>query len=168
MTRSIVETYILALKARKRVSSDDDLAKSIGVGKSTIASWRRRGAIPSDVAGTLLTDQVLDYFLVIREHLALVLSESPLGDAMIFKALLKMGRALDSEGEMAEWATWLAEHKDLVFEAVAKDDSKNYPEEYPSDEHIGIRLMALGGRSARYDLVTPELLHRLRDEYHQI
>ncbi|WP_352874987.1 helix-turn-helix domain-containing protein [Mesorhizobium sp. M1006] len=48
MTDSIVDRYIRELKRHFKVTSDDDLSRKVNIGKSTLASWRRRGAIPED------------------------------------------------------------------------------------------------------------------------
>lgn len=41
-----VEEAIAALKKRFRVSTDQGLADRLRVGRSTVTSWRRRGAVP--------------------------------------------------------------------------------------------------------------------------
>ena len=45
--------FIRGLKAHFGVGSDDALAEKIGVAKSTIATWRRRGTIPAKAAGQI-------------------------------------------------------------------------------------------------------------------
>ncbi|WP_375263268.1 helix-turn-helix domain-containing protein [Palleronia sp.] len=37
------------LKERLRVTSDQELAERLKVGRSTIANWRRRRRVPNDV-----------------------------------------------------------------------------------------------------------------------
>lgn len=161
---SVAESYINALKRAKKANSDDELAKALGLGKSTLASWRRRGAVPNEIAGDLLIDGVLDYLAVIHEHLAQSLASSDLGETMLLQAAMLLASEMN-EHEIRQWAGWLAEQRMLIFRAVVKAESSGRPEEFLTDDHISVRLMALGARAARGDILTPELLKRLRRDY---
>lgn len=44
------ETIIYALKKRHGVKSDQELADVLGLGRSTVTSWRRRGSVPKRIA----------------------------------------------------------------------------------------------------------------------
>ncbi|MCI5041004.1 MAG: helix-turn-helix domain containing protein [Donghicola eburneus] len=55
---SEVEETIAHLKQRYRVSSDVQLAKVLGVSKSTISSWRARNKVPERVLEVIESDMV--------------------------------------------------------------------------------------------------------------
>lgn len=42
----LVDILIAKLKARYRVDTDQDLAKALRLGRSTVATWRNRGSVP--------------------------------------------------------------------------------------------------------------------------
>lgn len=46
MPESTVENTIAAMKAAHGAETDEQLAKSLGIGRSTISSWRIRGSVP--------------------------------------------------------------------------------------------------------------------------
>lgn len=44
------DDVLSALQARMRVSTDQALANALGIGRSTVTSWRRRGRVPTRYA----------------------------------------------------------------------------------------------------------------------
>lgn len=65
---TVPDTDILAaLKQRLRVRTDEGLAKVLGVARSTVTSWRRRGSIPDryarlvDPDGRKATDEAFNF-----------------------------------------------------------------------------------------------------------
>ena len=78
-----VSEYLSVIKLRLGLSSDAELASELGFGKSTFATWRRRGEIP-DAALVRLADRV-GHDLTTGDELVFALSVSQ--SAMLMRAI---------------------------------------------------------------------------------
>lgn len=158
MSRESVTDYILALKTMLDVSSDEALAAGLNVGKSTIASWRRRGSVPKKTG-----DEIKRRFGVDWKELA---DPAHRKDALVdtlqktafFIAVFKLGRSLP-EADLVDVAGRLAQYQHVVFDVLAQD--------FRNDEIIRAKpeaFTALILKVARGEHATPDqILSRLKE-----
>ncbi|TIN73682.1 MAG: bacteriophage CI repressor [Mesorhizobium sp.] len=163
MTDSIVDRYIRELKRHFKVTSDDDLSRKVNIGKSTLASWRRRGAIPADFCGAMLHDERIDYFKLVRDHVAEAISMSAAGEKMLLSAAISLGRQLD-DAPARDWASWIADNRLRIFQEIVKLDEAERIDEAINDQYVASRVVGLVMRTANGNLLTAAELKRIRRE----
>lgn len=147
MPDDAVTRFVIALKRSLRVATDEELAEIIGVGKSTIASWRRRGLIPRKWQLELQ----LRFGLSFHKFEASDTDQARLSDAVInaavYLAVMKLGRHLP-ENDLSRFAAWLAENDHklrlLVLQGVPADKViQDRPENF-----VALLLEIASGRRA--------------------
>jgi hypothetical protein len=163
MTDSIVDRYIRELKRHFKVTSDDDLSRKVNIGKSTLASWRRRGAIPEDFCKDMLDGERVDYFKIVRDHLAEATSMSAAGEKILLSAAISLGRQLD-EASARDWASWIADNRLRIFQEIVKLDEAERIDETVDNQYVASRLVGLAMRTAEGNLLTAAELKRIRRE----
>jgi hypothetical protein len=156
---SIVDAYLERLKTRFGVETDEKLSERLEVGKSTIATWRRRGLVPHDVCGRLLASDQIDFFDVVHRYIADSLADSAIGLKILMTAAMKLARDLPA-AQVGIWADWIADNRNAIFlQAVKNDDPAR------TDERVEVRYVAsrVAGIALRADqLITPKELKALR------
>ena len=162
MTQSIVQTYIERLKKHFRVTSDDELARKLEIGKSTIATWRRRGAVPKDVWGEQLVYDI-DFFPVIYDHLAKEVSKSEMGERILLNAAMRLSLEINPS-DVSEWANWIADHKYWLFYKVVQRLTVNQDEMRIDDAYVNNTLVSFALRVASANVLTPSMLMEVRSE----
>lgn len=58
----IVDVLVAKLKARYLVETDQDLAKALKLGRSTVATWRNRGSVPKKYEALANGKQVRSFY----------------------------------------------------------------------------------------------------------
>lgn len=162
MRALIVSRYTELLKRHFGVKSDDDLARRIGVGKSTLASWRMRGSIPPEIYKRLLADEGIDYFAFVQKHIAWTLADMPAGEKILLNATLALGQKL-KRSEFNDWAGWLAENRLAVFERIVGSDSAHRVDERIEENYVASRLVSLAMSGATGELLSADDLLELRE-----
>lgn len=142
VTENIAAAYIEYAKSTLGVTSDDELARALNVGKSTIASWRRRGSIPEDLFGDLLISKKIDYFDFFYEYMATRLSMSEIGDAIVLMMAMTIAKSLSSS-EIADWAEWISEHRIDIFRFLLKEENRNTIGEQITEEYAQKKILKI-------------------------
>lgn len=94
---------IEALKGQLGALSDEELAADLGMGKSTISSWRRRGTLPSRVERDIADRYGLTFDEAVLRLNSDHGSRETLLKAAFYYALIELSRdapALDAEGAL--------------------------------------------------------------------
>ncbi|TWD57477.1 bacteriophage CI repressor-like protein [Agrobacterium vitis] len=162
MMHSIVQTYIERLKKHFGVTSDDDLARKLEIGKSTIATWRRRGAVPRDFWGEKLVYEV-DYFPVIYGHLASELAISELGQRILINGAMHLALELNAS-EVADWANWIADNKYSIFYRIVQKLTADQDEMRIDDTYVGNTLVSFAIKIASKNMLTPSIIMQVRSD----
>lgn len=126
MAENVAGEYIARLKAILKISRDEDLAATLGIGKSTIASWRIRGNLPKAARDRYKEKFGLDHDEIKRAHLNNIRRDSHLLRAAIMVAVLRLGRTSPPESD-AEWAAWLATNYFHLIDEIAPADLDQEP-----------------------------------------
>lgn len=139
---TLAEAFILRLKERVGVSSDDQLASKIGVGKSTVATWRRRGNVPALVAKDIEERFGLSLAVVRTAFVTEKLDQSRIGDMILLLLAMRLGQALP-KNKVEDWAQWIgASREDVLSEIVERAGEWN-PEESLIDKLHGIYRLVM-------------------------
>ncbi len=162
MSGSIVDRYISALKRRFGVDSDDALARELKIGKSTLATWRRRSAIPNDFYGDLLHSHRIDYFAIVGEHIAETLAGSTAGEKLLLSAAMQLGRELEP-ASVTDWANWIADNRTRIFREIVKLDDPQRTDEVIEDQYVTARIVGLAMRTASSELFSASRLRAIRE-----
>lgn len=109
--------FITALKGAVSVDTDAELAQVLNIGKSTIASWRRRGDIPKKIKNFAKEKFNIDHEKIskIAEQGAEKLDE--LSETGFYLAILRLGHHLPEE-DLLEFALWLGSHPHELWSFV--------------------------------------------------
>jgi len=125
MANDSTSKYIEHIKKHFGVETDEELAVAIGVKKSTIASWRRRGSIPKRIRQDLHVWHGVDFDRLARGRPDDKQLSDMLVDAAFYFAILRLGRDLDEE-QIKEYASWLGDYayrvRMLVVSPLKADD----------------------------------------------
>lgn len=154
---TVAEAFIDRLKAQSGVSSDDALSEKIGVGKSTIASWRRRGLIPARARDELSEKLSVVYSEVVDDVFATWLDESRAGDTVLL--ILAMRLALKTpETKLVDWSRWLSVwRKEVLVEISQRSGGWD-----PSKESLADRLSSIVLTVTEGDRFGADFLLQLR------
>lgn len=166
MNASIVDRYIVELKRHFRADSDDALSRELNIGKSTLATWRRRGAIPNDFYGELLHSHRIDYFAIVQQHIAEALANSPAGEKLLLSAAMLLGRELDP-ASVKDWANWIADNRTRIFREIVRLDAPQRTDEVVEDQYVTARMVGLAMRTASDDVLSASQLRAIRQMLHQ-
>lgn len=114
------DQLINVLKDLVSVERDAELAEVFGLGKSTVASWRRRGVVPQPIL-----DRAKSEFGLTSEFIAQKLrSEASINDIMhgnaFFHAVLRLGATL-APSEISDVASLLYRHEHAVRAVLNKE-----------------------------------------------
>jgi transcriptional regulator with XRE-family HTH domain len=116
---SLASLYIKRLKEKLSLETDEALASKIGVGKSTVSSWRQRGQIPAEMRADLQKKFGVKYSDVQREYAVALGKASHLIEAAVAHSILRLGASIAPD-EWQDWASWLVSNKHtLVNELLA-------------------------------------------------
>lgn len=152
--RNLASLYLERLKDKLSARSDDELAKKLQVGKSTLSTWRVRGVVPPGSIKDLEAVSGIKYSDVRREFYEQVARESRLIESAVYLSFLRLGASAHPDSHQ-EWATWLAINKKAVIDALFSDEQR--PLEDPEQE-----AMRLYSKVANNQLLTFEDYCRLR------
>jgi len=97
MSDGFVSAYIDRAKTLLNVSKDEELAQHIGVGKSTIASWRMRGVIPDKAFEQFETSIGLNRDSFRREWFGSSQAETLLSKIIFYSAVARLFRAHEAD-----------------------------------------------------------------------
>jgi len=163
-TENIATAYIDYAKSKLGVKSDDELARILDVGKSTIASWRRRGSIPEDLYSDLLTSKEIDYFLFFDEYMTRRLSGSEIGDIVILSMAMIISKNL-STNEIADWAEWISEHRLDIFRFILKEENRTTIGEQITEEYAQKKILKIYRSILSKESVAANILYSARKLY---
>jgi len=140
---TLADAFISRLKERLDARSDDQLAAGIGVAKSTIASWRRRGDIPPAVAKELEKKHGISFDAVRRELVTEKLDGSVIGDMILLLIAMRLGQELP-KNKIEDWAQWIgASREDVLSNVVARSGEWNPAKESLIDKIHGIYRLVI-------------------------
>lgn len=158
MSAQSVSRFIDELKSVVWALSDDELASALKVGKSTIATWRRRGSVPAKVQRELFIKYGVDYCLIATGEPCDLAQSDRLFKVALYAAILKLGNQLN-EAKIEEVASWLASHE-AEFRAHILDGAVfDIPDPFSVDAYKRVLTSVLEG-----SLATLATFERLRDE----
>ncbi|MEH3120217.1 MAG: hypothetical protein PGN25_22215 [Methylorubrum populi] len=145
--------YIDALKAKLACSSDEQLSRRLGLGKSTLASWRLRASVPKRVRDYVLVEYGIDYDRIVQNDDG---REKVIRDQIqtaFYISILRIGRYL-TEGDLVEVASWIAGNEHLIRNFFMGDFEKEFGKIYNNPEEFTQMLM----RVARGEQGGPEAI----------
>lgn len=155
-----VSEFIDGYKRALSVKTDDELADKIGVAKSTIATWRRRGVIPARIQ-SLAYDEIGIVYLPDGWEVAGYTSKpiKKLIESTYFVALLRLGQSLRTNDEVIDFAEWLSQYdhrvRSLCFHSLTFD-------EFMGNEPAAFKRMLADVLSGKH--CSPDEIRRLRRE----
>ena len=158
MTKAAVEAFIEALKVKLDSTSDEELAFVLDIGKSTIASWRRRGSIPKAVRTKIHIEHGLDFKRLEQGRLPDDRLSDYLFEAAFFLAIMRLGRHLPEE-KLADYAAWLSESHHRV--RVLISDGTKLDDIIGNDPQVFTRLFLEVASNVRG---SPEQIMALKEE----
>lgn len=165
---TLADAYISHLKERLGTRSDDQLASKIGVGKSTIASWRRRGDIPDQAVRDIEEKCGLSLSAVCREFLAEALNRSRIGDMILLVIAMRLSQSL-AKNKVEDWAQWIgASREDVLTEIVARTGGWNRAKESLVDKLHAIYCAVISDSSYGklfMDELRPKIEAQLPDRH---
>lgn len=109
MSAQAVSEFIDQLKVKLWSGSDDELSQALGIGKSTIASWRRRGSLPSRIKKEYLYKYGVDYQLIESGVPSEEQIYQKLFEAAFYMCIMRLARSVE-ENDLADIGGWLAAH----------------------------------------------------------
>ena len=157
MTSDTASGYIADLKRFLSIRSDEELASALGIGKSTIASWRRRGSLSSGAMEEIDAKYGSDW----RQKPSLDdfggrLFEHFSRDVFLL-SIMRLAKTIENE-EVIEWASWLAGHEDKVRRGLC--DLAGLDGTTVLDPTVVTNLVV---RLVQGEIGTPDQLRQLRD-----
>lgn len=159
MTDTPVSRFIDELKLAVMASSDEELARGLGVGKSTIASWRRRGTIPKAVEVRCREQHGVDWHRIRHGKPRDEEITDALFRAAFYASILLLGRDLREE-EIPDFASWLAGQEGSARDVLARPlFSGELGRHNTVESHARLLALVLAGRHG-----TPKQLREAKDE----
>lgn len=156
MSAQVVSEFINQLKAALWATSDEELAAKLGIGKSTIASWRRRGSVPDKIQREIYFQYNVDYCLIETGKPCILEQSNRLFGTALYAAIMKIGKELD-EHEIQDAAAWISAHE-IEFRAHIVDRAVfNIPDPFNVEAYARVLADVLTG-----DLATVAAFEKLK------
>lgn len=135
-------TFIDALKAKLRCASDEQFSQKLGLGKSTLASWRMRASVPKRVRDDMLIEYGIYY-----DKLALNKDgrERIIRDQIktaFFISMLRLGKIVE-EKEVVDVASWIANNDHHIRNFFIRDFEKEFGMIYGKPEEFTHMLLRI-------------------------
>lgn len=158
MSAEAVSAFIDELKSLLWAASDDELASSLKVGKSTIASWRRRGSVPAKIRRQIYFKYKIDYDLIATGTPCRDAQSSHLFLTAVYAAIMKLAKQAQ-EAEIEEIASWLALHEADFRAHLIDPVAFHVADPFTTEAYERMLKQVLTG-----DLASLEAFRRLQNE----
>ena len=114
-----VEGYISALKKQLGITRDDELSARLGVAKSTVSSWRKRGQVPKAIAAKAEAEFGVSYQRIFEAYqFTKNLRDSYVRQAYLM-ALCRMSAIVGGRGMALElMVSWMAESESSICDVL--------------------------------------------------
>lgn len=145
--------FIDALKAKFACSSDEQLSRRLGLGKSTLASWRLRASVPKRVRDDMLAEYGIDYDRIAQNEDGREKMVIDQIQTAFYISILRIGKHID-EADLVEIASWIAGNEHQIRSFFIGDFEQEFGKIYQKPEEFTQMLM----RVARGEQGSPEAI----------